>query len=234
MKQVFTKVLLASGLVMGLTAGAAQAQNATTPDIKRGETLFTQGDVQRGILACVACHGQAGTSAIAMYPHLAGMPAGYIVSQLKNFQVAEGADRSARMNIDGSPTAMAPIVAKMTEQDMNDLAAYISKQKLSKPAFAQHAADIAFVHRGREIWRAGIPERHVPACASCHGAEGQGMPEQFPFLSGQHPEYILSQLHSFAEGARTHGGAENMMGTIANRMSNADMKAVADYAAGIR
>lgn len=234
MKQVFSKVLLASGLVMGLTAGAAQAQNITPPDAKRGETLYTQGDIQRGILACVACHGEKGNSMISMYPHIAGMPAGYIVSQLKNFQVPKGEKRSARMNPDGSPTPMAPIAAQMTEQDMQDLAAYISKQKLTNPAFAKQAADLDFVHRGRDIWRAGIPERHVPACASCHGAEGKGMPDQFPFLSGQHPEYILGQLQSFAEGHRVNGGAENMMGTIANRMSNADMKAVADYAAGVR
>ncbi|NOL50377.1 c-type cytochrome [Pelistega europaea] len=233
MKQVFSKVLLASSLVMGFTA-AAQAQNAALPDAKRGEALYTQGDVKRGILPCIACHGVQGNSALAMYPHLAGLPAGYIVNQLKNFQVPQGATHSARMNADGSPTPMAPIVMQMTDADMHDLAAYISEQQLTKPAFAKQAADIDFVHRGRDIWRAGIPERNVPACASCHGANGKGLPAIFPALSGQHPEYILAQLKAFADGYRTNGGAENMMGTIANRMSNADMKAVADYAAGIR
>lgn len=232
MKQVFSKVLLASSLVMGATV--AQAQNAALPDAKRGEALYTQGDVKRGILPCLACHGVQGNSALAMYPHLAGLPAGYIVNQLKNFQVPKGATHSARMNADGSPTPMAPIVMQMTEQDMQDLAAYVSTQKLTKPAFAKQAADVDFVHRGRDIWRAGIPERNVPACASCHGANGKGIPAIFPALSGQHPEYILAQLKAFADGYRTNGGAENMMGTIANRMSNADMKAVADYAAGIR
>ncbi len=233
MKQVFSKVVLASGLVMGLAAGAVQAQNVK-PDAKRGETLYTQGDAQRGILACVACHGEKGNSVIAMYPHIAGLPAGYVVSQLKKFQIPAGQTKAARMNADGSPTAMTAIVGQMTEADMNDLAAYVSQQKLEKPAFAKEAANLDLVHRGREIWRAGIPSRNVPACASCHGADGKGMPEQFPFLSGQHPEYILAQLQAFAEGHRTHGGTENMMGTIANRMSNADMKAVADYAAGVR
>ncbi|WP_159991564.1 c-type cytochrome [Pelistega ratti] len=234
MKQVFSKVLLASSLVMGLTATVAHAADVTPPDIQRGETLYMQGDVSRGILACVACHGVGGNSAIPMYPHVAGLPEGYIVSQLKNFQVPAGQSKSARMSIDGAPTMMAPVVAQMTDADMRDLAAYISQQKLTSPAFAKQANDLDFVHRGREIWRAGIPERNVPACASCHGADGKGMPEQFPALSGQHPEYILAQLQAFSEGARTNGGAENMMGTIANRMSNADMKAVADYAAGIR
>lgn len=232
MKQVFSKVLLVSSLVMGATV--AHAQDTALPDAKRGEALFTQGDTKRGILPCIACHGVQGNSALAMYPHLAGLPAGYIVNQLKNFQVPQGATKSARMNADGSPTAMAPIVMQMNAQDMQDLAAYVSSQKLTKPAFAKKAADLDFVHRGRDIWRAGIPERNVPACASCHGADGKGMPSAFPALSGQHPEYILAQLKAFADGYRTNGGAENMMGTIANRMSNADMQAVADYAAGIR
>lgn len=233
MKNVFSKVLLASGLVMGLVAGSAVAQQ-TMPDAKRGETLYMAGDMQRGILACVACHGVGGNSPLAMYPHIAGIPAGYVVNQLKNFQVQKGQTKSARTNLDGTPTLMAPVVAQMNDQDMRDLGAYISALKLTNPAFAKHAGDIEVVKRGREIFRAGIPERNVPACASCHGAEGKGVPELYPPLSGQHPEYLEQQLQAFANGYRSHGGPENQMGTIANRMSNADMKAVADYAAGVR
>lgn len=234
MKNIFSKVVLASGLVMGLTAGTAMAQITVTPDAKRGETLYMTGDMQRGILACVACHGAGGMSPLSMYPHIAGMPEGYIITQLTHFQVPEGATKSARMNADGTPTLMAPVVAQMNTQDMADLAAYIAKLELTNPAIAKNAGDLELVQRGREIWRAGIPERNVPACAACHGAEGKGMPDQYPFLSGQYPEYIEQQLQAFSSGARTHGGVENQMGTISNRMSNQDIKAVADYAAGIR
>lgn len=228
MKQAVRNVLLVGSLFCA-SLGFAQ----TKPDAARGESLYMAGDMERGILACVACHGDKGNSVIAAYPHLAGLPEGYVVSQLKHFALdAQG--KTARANADGSPTIMASIVAQMTDADRRDLAAYISKQTLSNPAFAKESHHLKVVYRGREIWRAGIPERNVPACASCHGAEGRGMPEQFPYLSGQHPEYIFAQLQAFANGYRTHGGVENMMGTIANRMDNADMKAVADYAAGLR
>lgn len=232
MKNVFSKVLLASGLVMGLSAGTAMAQ--TAPDVKRGETLYMNGDMQRGILACVACHGAAGMSPLSMYPHIAGLPEGYIISQLKNFQTPEGATRAPRVNLDGTPTLMAPTVAQMTAEDMRDLASYITTLELTSPAFAKEAGNPEVVQRGREIYRAGIPERNVPACASCHGAEGKGMPELYPYLSGQYPEYIELQLKAFANGTRTHGGVENQMGTISDRMNSSDIKAVADYAAGIR
>lgn len=234
MKNVFSKVLLASGLVMGLSAGSSMAQTATVPDVKRGETLYMAGDMERGILACVACHGVGGNSPLAMYPHVAGLPEGYTIAQLKNFQVPEGATKAARTNPDGTPTLMAPTVLKMNDQDMRDLAAYIAGLELTNPAFAKNAGDVDFVQRGRQIYRAGIPERNVPACASCHGAEGKGMPELYPFLSGQYPEYIEQQLQAFANGHRQHGGVDNQMGSISDRMTNADIKAVADYAAGIR
>lgn len=236
MKQVLSKILVTGGVMMGLAMSSsnfAMAQSAK-PDVKVGEALYMNGDMSRGILACVACHGAQGNSMVPMYPNLAGMPYEYIVNQLKSFQKPEGATSGARKDAAGNPTLMDPIVAQMTAEDMQNLALYISKQKLTQPASAKLGADLDVVNRGREIWRAGIPDRNVPACASCHGATGQGMPSAFPRLSGQHPEYIEAQLIAFADGHRPHGGNENMMGEIANRMNRADIKAVADYAAGIR
>ncbi|MDY0271153.1 MAG: c-type cytochrome [Advenella sp.] len=232
MKQVLSKILVTSGVAMGLVMSTSSF--AAKPDIKTGEELYANGDMSRGILACVACHGVAGNSMIPMYPSLAGMPYEYIVNQLKNFQTPEGAKASNRTDAQGNPTMMDPTVAQMTPQDMQNLAIYISQQSLNQPATAKLGADLNVVQRGREIWRAGIADRNVPACASCHGATGKGMPSAFPALSGQHPEYLEAQLLAFADGYRKNGGTENMMGEIANRMNRADMKAVADYAAGIR
>ena len=117
---------------------------------------------------------------------------------------------------------------------MKDLALYVSSLELTTPSIAEHAADQELVQRGRQIWRGGIPERNVPACASCHGADGNGIPGQYPRLSGQIPSYLHEQLIAFADGERDNAGADNHMAEIANRLSRQDIKAVADYAAGIR
>lgn len=215
----------------------ALAQDATiTPDPKRGELLFTQGDVNRGVIPCFSCHGEGGNSVIATQPSLAGHPAGYIVAQLNNLDLTPEGTQKHRNNYEGFTNSMVmmAVAPALTPQDRADIAAYVSGLKLTGPAKSQNAGDLEFVHRGREIWRAGIPDRGVPACAACHGVSGKGMPEQYPFLAGQHPEYLYGQLRAFADGYRNNGGTENMMGTIANRMSIADMKAVADYAAGLR
>lgn len=238
MKRVLTKILVTGSVLAGMAFGTvasgadAAAGKTAAPDAEKGAALYTKGDMSRGILACVACHGANGNSGVAMYPNLAGMPHEYIAAQLEHFQAP--ADKLIRGTADGKPTAMAPIVAKMTPEDMQNLSVFLSKQQLTQPAKAKQGDNLAVVNRGREIWRAGIPDRGVPACASCHGATGQGIPASFPRLSGQHPEYLEAQLHAFADGYRTKGGAENMMGKIANRMNKADIQAVADYAAGIR
>jgi len=237
MKRVLSNILVAGSVLAGMTLGTAAfgaeaAAASAVPDAEKGAALYTKGDTSRGILACVACHGANGNSGVAMYPNLAGMPHEYIALQLEHFQAP--ADKLVRGTADGKPTAMAPIVAKMTKEDMQNLSVFLSKQQLTQPAKAKQGDNKKVVERGRQIWRAGIPERSVPACASCHGATGQGIPSAFPRLSGQHPEYLEAQLHAFADGYRTQGGAENMMGKIANRMNKADIQAVADYAAGIR
>lgn len=238
MKRVLTNILVAGSVLAGMAFGTAAlgaeaaAAKSAVPDAEKGAALYTKGDTSRGILACVACHGANGNSGVAMYPNLAGLPHEYIALQLAHFKAP--ADKLVRGTADGKPTLMAPIVAQMTAEDMQNLSVFLSKQQLTQPAKAKQGDKQDVVSRGRQIWRAGIPGRSVPACASCHGATGQGIPSAFPRLSGQHPEYLEAQLQAFADGYRKQGGAENMMGKIANRMDKADIKAVADYAAGIR
>lgn len=230
--KTLNSIFKAVGIALGL-AVCTQTMATPAPDAVRGQKLYMQGDSSRGLIACVACHGPGGNSVIALYPNLAEQPAAYLADQLKKFQAKKG-EKPARLDVNGKNTAMTAIVAKMTEQDMLDLAAYISAQPLTKPAMSKYGSDRDLVALGREIWRGGIPSRQVPACASCHGPAGAGMPGQFPRLSGQQPDYVYAQLIAFADGYRTHGGTENMMGEIANRMSRQQIKAVADYATGLR
>ena len=235
MKHVISKVVMACGLALGLTSGVAVAQTAVgpaKPDIERGQQLYMNGDPARGIATCVACHGVEGMSMVPIYPHIAGQSYEYIFAQLKNFKNIEGKNYSPRRN--QNAMLMAPNVVQMTEEEMKDLALYVSSLELTTPSIAEHAADQELVQRGRQIWRGGIPERKVPACASCHGADGNGIPGQYPRLSGQVPSYLYEQLIAFADGERDNAGTENHMAEIANRMSRQDIKAVADYAAGIR
>jgi len=123
---------------------------------------------------------------------------------------------------------MTAIAQNLTPQDMQNLAAYLSTQPLKQPATAGQKATVEL---GRHIWRAGIADRKVPACASCHSADGAGIPGQYPRLSGQFPAYLQEQLVLFQSGDRNNS---EPMHTIASRMTADDIKAVADYAAGLR
>jgi cytochrome c553 len=123
---------------------------------------------------------------------------------------------------------MTAMAAALTEADMNNLAVYLTAQKLTEPATATNPK---LLERGQHIWRAGIPDRNVPACAGCHSPNGAGIPGQYPRLGGQYPSYIEEQLKLFRAGHRANGP---MMNQIADRMSDSVIKAVSDYAAGLR
>jgi cytochrome c553 len=118
----------------------------------------------------------------------------------------------------------------LTKDDIQNVAYYLAQQKLDWSK-AGTATDKSTVALGQHIWRGGIPDRRVPACASCHSANGAGLPGKFPRLAGQHPGYLVEQLTLFRDGDRANS---DMMHEIANRMTDADIAAVADYAAGLR
>lgn len=180
------------------------------------------GDAAKGAAiantVCMACHGADGNSVVGMYPKLAQQHPEYIAKQLANFKAGE------RKN-----AIMGGMAAGLSTEDMANLGAYFGSQT-SKPSKAKTNGVGSL---GEKIYKAGIPGVGVPACASCHGPKGAGIPVQFPRLAGQHSEYVVTQLKAFYSGERANDGAK-MMRTIAAKLSDAEMSAVADYIQGLQ
>ncbi|MFN3750191.1 MAG: c-type cytochrome [Thiobacillus sp.] len=198
-------------LVAALAATSALANpTATKGDPKAAEAIVNQ--------VCLACHGADGNSVAAANPKLAGMNEEYLYKQLSEFK--SGARKNPIMN---------GMVKDLTDADLHNLAAYFSLQQ-PKPGTAK---DAELAKHGEKVYRGGVLGAGVPACASCHGPQGKGIPTQFPRLAGQHADYIYTQLNAFRVGARANDAAK-MMRTIAAKMTDADMKAVAAYIQGLR
>ncbi|HEX6550662.1 MAG TPA: c-type cytochrome [Gammaproteobacteria bacterium] len=169
---------------------------------------------QKRAAACAACHGPDGNSASGQFPKLAGQNADYIVRELERFKSGE------RKN-----PIMAGMAAGLSEQDMQNVAAWFSSQTV-RPG----EADPGLVKAGEALYRGGDKSTQIPACAACHGPDGAGnAPMLVPALTGQHAEYVVAQLQAFASGERK----SPMMDTIAARLSATQMKAVASYIEGL-
>lgn len=222
MKRVFLPFVksLCIGLLavssMAMAADAKPADAVKKADPARGDTLYNAGDAARGVTACIACHGAAGNSTIAQNPKLAGQHEAYLVKQLQDFK---GPQRN-------NPV-MTTIAKAMTEDDIKNVAAYLDLQK-QKPGAAKNKDTVEI---GKKIYRAGIAEKNVPACAACHSPTGAGMPAQFARIGGQHHDYTAAQLTAFRSGARKNSP---QMTTIAKRLSDDEIQAVADYIAGLK
>jgi cytochrome c553 len=204
-------------LILSLLAAtqAFAADAAAKPDLaKAKQTVET---------VCVACHGADGNSAIPQNPKLAGQHKEYLYKQLRNFKSWDGKP-AERAN-----PVMAGMVATLEDADMKALAEYFSSQKLT----LGEAKDRKSVEAGQKIWRGGIASKGVPACAGCHGPAGAGLPAQYPALRGQHAEYSETQLKAFRAEERAND-PNKMMRTIALKMTDVEIKAVADYIAGLR
>ncbi|WP_269901041.1 c-type cytochrome [Paenalcaligenes faecalis] len=231
MKRVLSKFIITSSLIAGCSVlNFAYAADAAKPDLQKGEQLYLNGNMAKGVLACVTCHGDAGNSTLEANPNLAQQPFEYIVKQLGDFRPKKDDVPATRLAAGGAPAVMASIVANMTSEEMRDVAYYLSQQTLD-PTKAATATKMETLERGQKIWRGGLPERGVAACAACHSPNGAGLPGQYPRLSGQFPSYIAEQLRLFRSGDRNN---QIMMHDIADRMNDADIDAVADYAAGLR
>ncbi|MBC7624703.1 MAG: cytochrome c4 [Aeromicrobium sp.] len=165
---------------------------------------------------CLACHGADGYSPIPANPNLAGMPAEYIAKQLEYFKSGK------RVN-----AIMQGMSAGLTPEDMKAVGDYYFAQRGNTQAVA---SDMKKAERGQQIYRVGIPEAKVPACAGCHGAAGVGIPAAYPRLSGQWPDYTLVQLKAYASGERKN----TQMNAIAARIKESDLLAVSEYIAGMR
>jgi cytochrome c553 len=180
-----------------------------------GEALYSNGDASRGVTACLTCHGPKGQSATPAWPKLAGQHAAYIAKQLKNYKDGTRAN-----------PIMMGMAATLTEQDMNNISAYLASQ----PASQGVAQNKDTIELGQSIYRGGIAAKGVPACAACHSPTGAGIPSQYPRMGGQWAEYNAAQLLAFREGTRKNS---TQMTTIATKLSDQEMKAVADYMAGL-
>ena len=205
----------AASAVAALCVGTAAAQAPAKPDAAKGQGIASQ--------VCAACHAADGNSPAAANPKLAGQFYDYLHKQLVNFKPQTG-KKAARDN-----AVMAAMVANLSAADMQHVAAYYASQKL-KPAVAK---DKELAALGQKIYRGGIAATGVPACAGCHGPAGLGMPAQYPRVAGQFPEYVEAQLKAFRAGARAND-PNGMMRAVAARMNEAEIKAVAEYASGLR
>lgn len=222
MKRVFLSIakslfVAAVAVSFAASAGAAEPKPAAAiADPAKGEALYNNGDGARNIIACVSCHGAAGNSTIAQNPKLAGQHAAYLHKQLVDF---------------AGPTRNNPVMTgfakALNEDDMKNIAAYLSAQKSSPGA----ANDKDTVDIGKKIYRAGIAEANIPACAGCHSPNGAGIPAQYPRIAGQHQDYTAAQLTAYRAGTRSNS---IQMIAIAKRMSDSEIKAVADYVAGLK
>lgn len=229
MKRVLLRVVLSGSVLLGVASPVAAGEQAPIkPDVKAGAKLYYEGDPARGVISCVVCHGEAGNSSIAVNPNLAAQPHEYLYKQLVEFRPRAGETMAARRGPDGAPSSMTALAMPLTEADMRNVSLYLAEQPLSRPAAA---SDEELVARGEEIWRGGIAAQNVPACAACHAATGAGIPSLYPRLAGQYASYLEDQLKLFRANHRANSP---MMHDIAYRMSDEDIKAVSDYAAGLR
>ncbi len=172
---------------------------------------------------CVGCHGADGNSPAAPNPILAGQISEYLYKQLSNFKATDGKP-AVRDN-----AIMGGMVAALSDEDMKSLSVYFSQQKM-KPSAAKEEKLLA---EGKTLWRRGDFDKGVPACAGCHGPAGAGLPAQYPRLSGQYAEYTANQLKTFRSHERAND-SEKVMRVIAGKLSDHQINAIAEYAAGLR
>jgi cytochrome c553 len=206
-------------LLCAMTAFGAQASETAlaTPkgDAARGKVIVS------GV--CLACHGLDGNSPTPANPKLAGQHPEYLFKQMKNFK-GVGGQPPERVN-----AIMNGMIAAYDEGQMRDLSAYFAQQKQT-PEVAKSADTIEL---GKKLYRGGDLAKGLPACAGCHGPTGAGMPAQYPRIAGQYADYLEVQLKGFRDGVRAND-PNKMMRMVALKMTDAEMKAVSDYVAGLR
>ncbi len=186
----------------------AEVKVPAKPDLVKGEASFTA--------VCAACHGADGNSGTPVNPKLAQQHPEYLVKQLQEFK--SGKRNNAVMK--GFATAL-------SDDDMRNIS-YWAASKKAKTGFAK---DKELVALGEKIYRGGISDRQIPACASCHSPTGAGIPAQYPRLSGQHADYTVAQLNTFRDGSRKNS---LQMTQVSAKLNDREIKAVSDYIAGLR
>jgi len=207
--KLFASLLIAAALaVPALNAQANAPQAAAKPDLAKGEASYGA--------VCASCHGADGNSGSPANPKLAQQHPEYLVKQLQEFKSGKRAN-----------AIMSGMSASLSDQDMKNIGAWLGTQK-AKPGFAK---DKELVALGERIYRGGLADRNIAACAGCHSPNGAGIPAQYPRLSGQHADYTASQLVSFRDGVRKNS---LQMSQAAAKLNDREIRAVADYIAGLR
>ena len=191
-----------------MAAKPAAKAVAAKPDLGKGSAKYEQ--------VCASCHGADGNSGTPANPKLAGQHPEYLVKQLQEFK--SGKRKNA---------IMAGFASTLTDDDMRNIAYWAASQK-AKPGFAKDKVQVAL---GERIYKGGIQDRQIAACAGCHSPTGAGLPSQYPRLAGQHAEYVTSSLISYREGGRNNSV---QMTQVAAKLNDREIKAVADYIAGLR
>ena len=208
--KLFASLLTATLLVASVFSVQANeaVAPAAKPDLAKGEASYGA--------VCAACHGADGNSAISANPKLAQQHPDYIVKQLQEFKSGKRAN-----------AIMMGMSAALSEQDMKNIAAWL-ETKAAKKGFAK---DKELVTLGERIYRGGIADRQIAACAGCHSPTGAGIPSQYPRLAGQHADYAVAQLTAFRDGVRKNN---TQMTQVAAKLNDREIKAVSDYIAGLR
>lgn len=212
MKLIAQLIIAASVATLAVSSFAEapkqEAAKAAKPDLAKGEASYGA--------VCAACHGADGNSGTPAYPKLAQQHPEYLVKQLQEF-------KSDKRN----NAVMKGFASALSDEDMKNIAYWVTSKK-AKPGFAK---DKELVSLGERIYRGGIADRQVAACAGCHSPNGAGIPSQYPRLSGQHADYSIAQLTAFRDGVRKNSV---QMTQVAAKLNDREIKAVADYIAGLR
>lgn len=200
--------LLAVSAPLTLAAKEAAPAKSAKPDLVAGEAKYTA--------MCAACHGADGNSGSPANPKLAQQHPEYLVKQLKEFKT--GVRKNA---------VMQGFAATLSDDDMKNISFWLASKKI-KPGFAK---DKELVALGERIYRGGIADRQVAACAGCHNPTGAGNPAQYPRLAGQHADYTTAQLIAYRDGGRQNSV---QMTQVAAKLNDREIRAVSDYIAGLR
>jgi cytochrome c553 len=211
-----------SGLSKKSRARGLIASTVVVLGITAANLAHAAGDIQAGqtkaSTVCLACHGLDGNSVNPEWPSIAGQHEQYIVKQVKAFRAGE------RTN-----TLMSPIAMTLTDQEIEDVAAYYSSQKIKGLEAAKSKVEL-----GQKIYRGGVAANKIPACLACHGPNGRGNPAaSYPSIRSQHATQVAMQLQAYRKGERKTDQNE-MMRTIAAKLSDSEIDAVAQYVQGLR
>jgi cytochrome c553 len=206
-----------SGMARGLIASTVVLLGMTVANLANATGNVEAGQTKAATV-CVACHGLDGNSVNPEWPSLAGQHEKYIIKQIKAFRAGER-----------SNALMSPIAMTLTDQDIEDVAAYFTTQKIKGKEAAKSKVEV-----GQKLYRAGSTDSKIPACLACHGPNGRGNAEAgYPSIRSQHATQVALQLKAYRSGERKTDQNE-MMRTVAAKLTDAQIDAVAQYVQGLR